>query len=553
MAYLNYKSTGSSYELYKNTVQPGSTGYFAGHGETLYYAVTAPNGVTYRATIYVQHELNVYSYSGGVYYYSIGTVAYRTADTDVTDVYGNSNYVFLGNSSNGTSVELSRIPLSSAASGWVISYTSSTGTITAPAQDYTLTRPARTIYVGASASSPATVSIPAQGFTFKRSKFNINFNTNGGSPSVSSTTAWYGQVVNAPSVSLTKDPTPKNITCTFAGNGLSYTGTDTQSITTSYSFSKWSPQSVTVTGDATFSAEFSSSTPPTKFQLPVALTRTGYTFSNWNTNSNGTGRQEGLPGQTQTSSEFTTDITLYAIWTPDVNIATIKHMYINKNNEVTLLPDKILGSSKPEDATLSIAYGSEKSYTAPDLASFGFINPKFYKTADITQLRESSSTVKIKGDEVYNNKNLVVYCLYSQTIYSYTLNPMEGYLNADLCSGTFRNTDEQIIIGDSKYRPIPKDENSTFIGWEYKGKYWLSFDPSEVYSYSPLVFKAEYQPVDIFVKMADGWHAILNTWVWKNNEWHHEDKPREEGKRYTDTTFFVYKDGTWHQGKTQEI
>lgn len=402
-----------------------------------------------------------------------------------------------------------------------------------------------------------SLSPPPVTYTFAKTKYNISYKWNGGNPTQSDYSDYYGKTAITPP-SPSKSGETEELTCTFSGNGLVYSATDKQKVNKNFSFDYWNPSIGTIDGDKTYTAYYNSTTESTSFNTPAGPERTGYTFSNWNRRADGTGVAESSGGGV-TANTFNSDITLYAIWTPDVCKTNIAYKYLDKNNTYKDLPANILGKDLPESKEISINYGSSYTWTAPTVDKYGFINPKFYRIVDATKepnvspnkeisVEKGTNAILIKSEDIYNT-NVLYICVYGQTKYSYTLKPGDGKLDVSKQTGDFYNTDSTVYIGGNDLKPTPNDPNSRFVGWVYNNNYYISFEPAEMYKKAPLVFTAEYFPVDTFVKMKDGWHSILHTFVRKNGKWI-ETNGTISGKNYP---FYVYKDGEWHICKVHEV
>lgn len=151
--------------------------------------------------------------------------------------------------------------------------------------------------------------------------YTISYNANGGTGAPAAQTKTYGTALTLSSTKPTKaQSTADGYTVSFNLNGAGGTAPSslTQVNTTSYSFSKWNTKSdgsgtsynsgasYTANAAATLYAQYSSSTSKGSITLPTPI-RTGYIFKGWNESSNAS---SGLTG----SYTPTKNITLYAIW-----------------------------------------------------------------------------------------------------------------------------------------------------------------------------------------------------------------------------------------------
>lgn len=152
--------------------------------------------------------------------------------------------------------------------------------------------------------------------------YTISYAANGGSSTPSSQTKTYGQNLTLRAGISRNNSTASGYVTTFNGNGGTYTGSSTITATNtiSYSFSGWksSATGTTWSGGATnfsenntttLTAQWNSSTTRGSITLPASSTvsRSGYTFKGWNTNSSATTGSTG--SYTPASST-----TMYAIW-----------------------------------------------------------------------------------------------------------------------------------------------------------------------------------------------------------------------------------------------
>lgn len=148
----------------------------------------------------------------------------------------------------------------------------------------------------------------------------VSYNANGGSGAPSSQTKTYNVTLVLSSTIPTKSSVSAgSYSITYNANGGSVSPTSaTAARTTSYSFSKWNTKSdgsgtnynaggnYTANAAATLYAQWSSTTTTASVTLPTP-TRTGYTFKGWATSSTAT---TGVTG----SYTPTGNVTLYAIW-----------------------------------------------------------------------------------------------------------------------------------------------------------------------------------------------------------------------------------------------
>jgi uncharacterized repeat protein (TIGR02543 family) len=154
--------------------------------------------------------------------------------------------------------------------------------------------------------------------------YTISYNANGGTGAPSSQTKTYGTTLTLSD----KKPTKSNSSATgykvtFDTQGGSAVSAITSSKTTTYTFSKWNTKSdgsgtsynagasYTANAAATLYAQYTSSTSNGAITLPSAPTKSGYTFNGWYDAASG-GTKIGNAGASYTPTKA---ITLYAQWT----------------------------------------------------------------------------------------------------------------------------------------------------------------------------------------------------------------------------------------------
>jgi len=170
--------------------------------------------------------------------------------------------------------------------------------------------------------------------------YTISYNANGGSSTPASQTKTYGTALTLQGAISRNNGTGSGYTTSFSGNGGTYSGSSlTATDTYTYSFAGWkSSASGTTYGAsasfnennaATMTAQWNSSTTRGSITLPAASTvsRSGYTFGGWNTNSAGTGTNYSA-GASYTPSSSST---LYAKWTLNApSSASVTASYISR-------------------------------------------------------------------------------------------------------------------------------------------------------------------------------------------------------------------------------
>ena len=187
-------------------------------------------------------------------------------------------------------------------------------TRTTAAATKTITAKVSRTYNGKTYTSTAkfTVSIPA------KAKYTITYHPNGGSGSDSTTTYYYGDAVTTRAA-----PTRSNYSFYHWNSTSTNTGTYTAAASKSYTpnppasfgfYAIWNPI-------ITFNANGGSGAPSAQTKTygsaltlsSTKPTRTGYTFSKWNTAANGSGTNYNSGGTVAAGSN--TALTLYAQWT----------------------------------------------------------------------------------------------------------------------------------------------------------------------------------------------------------------------------------------------
>lgn len=178
---------------------------------------------------------------------------------------------------------------------------------------------ANTPYYGASSTASTTVTVPA------KASYTVSFNANGGSGAPSDLTKWHGETLT---LSTTK---PSRTGYTFQGWSASSTATSASyaaggnytANAAATLYAVWKANTYTVSYNANGGSNAPSAQTKT-YGVTLALTtdkpsRTGYTFSGWNTKSDGTGTNYASGGNYTANAA----VTLYAKWT--VNTYAVKY------------------------------------------------------------------------------------------------------------------------------------------------------------------------------------------------------------------------------------
>lgn len=201
-------------------------------------------------------------------------------------------------------------------------------------------------------SASSSISVAA------KTKYTVAYNANGGSGAPSSQTKWYGTALT---LSSTK---PTRTGYTFKGWATSASGSVAYASGASYTanaavtlYAVWQINTYTVAynvngGSGSISSQ--TKTYGTTLTLTASKpTRTGYTFSKWNTKADGTGTSY-ASGASYTANAA---VTLYAIWT----INTYKVAY-----------DANGGSGAPSSQTKTYGKTLTLSSTKPTKADYNF-------------------------------------------------------------------------------------------------------------------------------------------------------------------------------------
>ena len=271
--------------------------------------------------------------------------------------------------------------------------------------------------------------------------YSVSYNANGGSGAPGNQTKTHGTSLTLSSTKPTKSSTSATgYKVTFNTQGGSAVDAITSSKTTTYTFSKWNTKSdgsgtsynsgasYTANAAATLYAQYTSSTSNGSITLPSAPTKSGYSFSGWYDAASG-GNKIGNAGASYTPTKA---ITLYAQWS-----ATGYSITYTLNG-----------------GTVS---GNPTSYTA-DTATFTLKNPT-KEGYDFTGWTGSNGTtaqtsVSIAKGSTGNKSYTANWTPKTYTI-SYTLN-----------SGTVSGNPTSYTIETATFTlKNPTRTNYTFTGW----------------------------------------------------------------------------------------
>lgn len=233
--------------------------------------------------------------------------------------------------------------------------------------------------------------------------YTISYNANGGSGAPASQTKQSGETLTLSTTKPTKSSTTvSQYTVTYNRNYSGSTdGSATATKTRSYSFSKWNTKSdgtgtwynsggsYTADANATLYAQYSSSDSGGSVTLP-SYTRSGYSLAGWYTAASG-GTKVGNGGASYTP---TSNITLYAHWTA---------------NEYTITFDPNGGTcaTASKEVTYLQTYG-----TLPTPTRDGHTFDGWYTEASGGTRITSSSTVNVAADDtLYAHWTIITYTI----------------------------------------------------------------------------------------------------------------------------------------------
>ena len=415
----------------------GGTGAPSGQTKTYGVALTLRTGKPTRA-----------SASAGSY-----TVTYRINYTGGTDPAAASaarttSYSFskwnTKSDGSGTDYSPGGSYTANAAATMYAQWTSSTTTAAV-----TLPAPTRTGYTfqGWATSSTAASGVtgsytPTGNVTlyaiWKANTYTVSYNANGGTGAPSSQTKTYGVTLTLSTTRPTRaNASAGSYTVTYDGNGGT-PGVRSASAarTTSYSFSKWNTASngsgtnysaggsYTANAAATLYAQWTSSTTTAAVNLPTA-TRTGYTFRGWSTSASAT---------TGVTGSYTPDgnVTLYAVWEA-------------KSFTVTFNGNGGTAGQSSKSVTYDALYG-----TLPTATRTGYTFQGWYTAKSGGTQITAETTVSITA-------NQTLYARWSANSYNVTFNANGGTVTPASKSVTYAGT----------YGSMPEPERSGygFLGW----------------------------------------------------------------------------------------
>ncbi len=299
--------------------------------------------------------------------------------------------------------------------------------------------------------------------------YTVTYNANGGSGAPGSQTKTHG-------VNLTLSSTkPTRIGYTFVnwntasnGTGTTYASGGTYSGNANLTlYAQWTPVTYTVTYNANGGTGAPGSQTKTHgVNLTLSSTkptRTGYTFVNWNTSSNGTGTSY-ASGSTYSGNA---NLTLYAQWTPVTYTVTY-----NANG----------GSGAPGDQTKTYGVNLTLSSTKPTRTGYTFVN---WNTAS-----NGTGTSYASGGTYSGNANLTLYAQWTPVTYTVTYNANGG-------SGAPGNQTKTHGVNLTLSNTKPTRTGHTFASWNTSSAgYGTTYNPGSTYSGNAnLTLYAQWTPV----------------------------------------------------------
>lgn len=307
-------------------------------------------------------------------------------DGYLTGGYGTKSYEYLGEKK-----------ISKDAGGYyVFERKSKTITKTTSTQTFTVSLD---WYSGANHKATATITIPAL------ASYNVTFNANGGSGAPATQKKYYGKTLKLSTTKPTRAGytfvrwnTNTSNTGTAYSPGGSYTGNAALTL-----YAIWKANTWTVS----YNANGGSGAPANQtktYGVNLTLsstkpTRTGYTFSKWNTKANGSGTNY-APGASYTANAA---LTLYAIWT--INTYAVTY---NANG----------GSGAPAKQTKTYGTALTLSSTKPTRAGHTFLR---WNTKS-----DGTGTNYASGASYTGNAALALYAVWQINTYAVTYNANGG-------------------------------------------------------------------------------------------------------------------------------
>ena len=297
--------------------------------------------------------------------------------------------------------------------------------------------------------------------------YSVSYNANGGSGAPGNQTKTHGTSLTLSSTKPTKSSTSATgYKVTFNTQGGSSVSAITSSKTTTYTFSKWNTKSdgsgttynagasYTANAAVTLYAQYTSSTSNGSIKLPSAPTKSGYTFNGWYDAASG-GNKIGNAGASYTPTQTRT---LYAHWTANTGKVTINGSNYGtvkdaNNNSIAS------GSSVSYGTVLTITPTAATGYTTTAKVNTGSIsNNKYTVNSDVTiTFTRTENTYYV----YYNNGLATSGTLPNTTSRTYTKNATIGTNNMSKTSTTEDSYTVTYNKGTSTSGTVPEKQTST--------------------------------------------------------------------------------------------
>ena len=355
-------------------------------------------------TVTKDYSRIIYSTSSTATSYTVTADFYATSDIDI----GGYNHCFVGRITGSFGQSDASITRSSSTAGTWYKIASKSKTITkgTTSQSFTITWNAgvnlaadKKWYGPYGSSATVSLTIPAL------ASYNVTYNANGGSGAPSTQKKYYGKTLTLSSTKPTRAGytfvrwnTNTSNTGTAYSPGGSYTG---NAALTLYAIWKINTYAVTYNANGGSGAPSAQTkTHGTNLTLSSAKpTRTGYTFSKWNTKANGSGTNYS-PGASYTANAA---LTLYAIWT--INTYTVAY---NANG----------GSGAPANQAKTYGTALTLSSTKPTRTGYTFLR---WNTA-----ANGSGTNYASGASYTANAAVTLYAVWQVNTWTVSYNANSG-------------------------------------------------------------------------------------------------------------------------------
>lgn len=389
--------------------------------------MAAPSGTTWGSTVGSYGRIGIYTSLSSTNTQTTLTVQiwfwskYSVSDTSNTLYYDNKSASGSASTSRGACSISTTVD---SGGGWSTSnqkklktYTVTYDRGTSAKTRYLYAKLTNVNRVGGTMYASKTVSIP------KLDSYTVSYNANGGSGAPGNQTKWYGTALT---LSSTK---PTRTGYTFQGWATSASGSVVYAAGASYTgnaaltlYAVWSPYTHTVA----FNANGGTNAPASQtkryggtiFITTSKPTRTGYTFSHWNTENNGTGTTY-TSGQEYGYDQNGGTVTLYAIWT--LNTWTVS---FNANG----------GSGAPANQTKKYGETLVLSKTIPTKANYNF---KGWATS------ATATTASYQAGGSYTaNANITLYAVWELAYKKPTI----GSKQISRCDGNGNAVDDSVEL-----------------------------------------------------------------------------------------------------------